>query len=241
MAPMMPTLAVLSPVRMRRTWNGPSLCSSGSAVTRPLCVARTRAVARTPSGCPVGPSARREGAGSGAACGSAGWTRGARTAASGGPRTAAPGGAHTAASARHRERCAVTQSATSRMPSSEVRLVKTTGRSAALRAWRRAAMAAEVGADVRGQVGLVDDEQVGGGDAGAALAGDVVAARDVDDEDLRVDQALGEGRGEVVAAGLDEHQVERAEPRPPGPRRLRGWRRCRRGWRCAGRRRSRPR
>ena len=57
----------------------------------------------------------------------------------------------------------------------------------------------------------------------------------------RVDQARGEGRGEVVAAGLDQDQVERAELRPPGPRRLRGWRRCRRGWRCAGRRRSRRR
>ncbi len=34
----------------------------------------------------------------------------------------------------------------------------------------------QVGADVRGEVGLVDDEEVGGGDAGAALAGDVVAA-----------------------------------------------------------------
>src|SRR5690606_3052981 len=66
----------------------------------------------------------------------------------------------------------------------------------------------EVGADQRGQVGLVDHQQVGEGDAGAALAGHLVAARDVDDEDLHVDQAGGEGGGEVVAAGLHQDQIQ---------------------------------
>ncbi len=46
---------------------------------------------------------------------------------------------------------------------------------------------------------------------GPALAGDVTAAGDVEDEDLRVDEGGGEGRGEVVATGLDEHDVERGE------------------------------
>ena len=47
----------------------------------------------------------------------------------------------------------------------------------------------EVGADHRRQVGLVDHQQVGVRHAGAALARHLVAARDVDDEDLHVDQA----------------------------------------------------
>ncbi len=46
-------------------------------------------------------------------------------------------------------------------------------------------------------------------DAGPALAGHVAAAGDVDHEDLGVDQRGREGRGEIVAAGLDQHQVER--------------------------------
>ena len=46
---------------------------------------------------------------------------------------------------------------------------------------------------------------------GPALAGDVAAAGDVEHEDLRVDQRGRERRGEVVAAGLDQHQVERRE------------------------------
>ena len=45
---------------------------------------------------------------------------------------------------------------------------------------------------------------------GPALARDVVTARDVDDEDLHVGERGAEDRGEVVAAALDEHEVERA-------------------------------
>ena len=69
----------------------------------------------------------------------------------------------------------------------------------------------EVGADVRREVGLVDDEQVGRGDPRPALARNVVTARDVDHEDLRVDEPLGEGRGEVVPAGLDQDQIQRPD------------------------------
>ena len=68
----------------------------------------------------------------------------------------------------------------------------------------------DVGADVRREVGLVDDEQVGAGDAGAALARDVVAGRDVDHERLHVGERGAEDRRQVVAAALDEHEVERA-------------------------------
>ena len=49
----------------------------------------------------------------------------------------------------------------------------------------------EVGADPAGEVGLVDDEQIGAGDAGAALARDLVAAGHVDHEHLAVDEPVG--------------------------------------------------
>ena len=66
-----------------------------------------------------------------------------------------------------------------------------------------------VRADIRCEVGLVDDQEVGAGDAGAALARDVVAAGDVDDEDLHVGERRAEDRREVVAAALDEDEVQR--------------------------------
>ena len=78
---------------------------------------------------------------------------------------------------------------------------------------RVAAHHREVGADQRRQVGLVDHQQVGAGDAGPALARHLVAAGHVDHEDLPVDQARAERGGQVVAAALHQHQVERAEPR----------------------------
>ena len=68
-----------------------------------------------------------------------------------------------------------------------------------------------VDADVGREVGLVDDEEVGAPDTRAALASDIAAARDIQDEDLRVDQSGRERRCQVVAAGLDEHDVERRE------------------------------
>ena len=73
-----------------------------------------------------------------------------------------------------------------------------------------AAHALEVGADVRREVDLVDDEQVGLDEPEAALARDVVAGRDVDHVEPVVDEIGGEGGGEVVAAGLDQDDVERA-------------------------------
>src|SRR5690606_22023209 len=64
------------------------------------------------------------------------------------------------------------------------------------------------GADIRGDVDLVDDQQGRLGDAGAALARDLVALADIDDVDVAVDQFGAEGGGQIVAAALDEDDVE---------------------------------
>ena len=61
---------------------------------------------------------------------------------------------------------------------------------------------------MRREIDLVDDEQVGTGDARPALRRDLVAGRDVDDVDRHVGELRREGRGEVVAAGFDQHQIE---------------------------------
>src|SRR5436853_1905098 len=66
----------------------------------------------------------------------------------------------------------------------------------------------ERGADVRGEIDLVDDEQVGTGDAGAALPRDLLALRYIDDVDCEVGELWAEGGGQVVAAGFDQDQVE---------------------------------
>src|SRR5258706_4782137 len=62
--------------------------------------------------------------------------------------------------------------------------------------------------DHRREVDLVDHQQVALGDARAAFARDLVARRDVDHVQGQVGELRAEGRGEVVAAGLDEDQVE---------------------------------
>src|SRR5690606_28467152 len=66
-------------------------------------------------------------------------------------------------------------------------------------------------ADQRGEVDLVDHQQVRAGDARAALAGDLVAGRDVDDVDGDVRKFRAEGGGQVVAAAFDQDQVEVGE------------------------------
>ena len=53
----------------------------------------------------------------------------------------------------------------------------------------------QAGADEGGEVDLVDDQQVAAGDAGAALAGDLVAGGDVDDVDGEVGEFGAEGGG----------------------------------------------
>ena len=62
-----------------------------------------------------------------------------------------------------------------------------------------------------GQIDLVDDQQVALDDAGAALARDVVSAGHVDHEHPVVDQIQREGRCEVVAAALDQDQLQAGE------------------------------
>ena len=61
---------------------------------------------------------------------------------------------------------------------------------------------------MRREVDLVDHQQVRAGDAGAALGGDLVAGGDVDHVDREVGEFGRERRGEIVAAGFDQHQVE---------------------------------
>ena len=49
-------------------------------------------------------------------------------------------------------------------------------------------------------------------DARAALAGDVVAAGDVDDEHPEIGEIAGEGGGQVVAAAFQQDQFEAGKP-----------------------------
>jgi hypothetical protein len=58
------------------------------------------------------------------------------------------------------------------------------------------------------EISLVDDQQIAAQDAGAAFARNIVAARDVDDEDPPVNQIEREGRGEIVAARFEQDQLE---------------------------------
>src|SRR5438552_16645366 len=69
----------------------------------------------------------------------------------------------------------------------------------------------EIGADVGREVDLVDDEQIGAGDAGPALARDLVPFGYVDDIDGRVHELRAEGGGEVVSSALHEEHLEGGE------------------------------
>ncbi len=95
-------------------------------------------------------------------------------------------------------------------PSPVLRLVKTK-RALAAHPPRVAVHDFEAGADQGCQIGLVDDEQVGAGDARAALARDLVAGGDVDDVDRQIGEFGRKGRGKVVAARFDQDQVELRE------------------------------
>lgn len=64
---------------------------------------------------------------------------------------------------------------------------------------------------MRGEIDLVDDQQIRARDAGAALARDLLSLRDVDDVYGDVGKLGGEGCREIVAAGLDEDEVEPGE------------------------------
>ena len=69
----------------------------------------------------------------------------------------------------------------------------------------------ERGADHRREIDLVDDQQVALGDAGAALARDLVAGRHVDHVQRQIRQLRAEGGREIVAARLDQNEVEPGE------------------------------
>jgi len=69
----------------------------------------------------------------------------------------------------------------------------------------------EVGAHQRGQVDLVDDEKIRLDQAQASLAGDLVAARHVDDIEVAVHQLGAECQREVVAPALEQDQVRVGE------------------------------
>ena len=79
---------------------------------------------------------------------------------------------------------------------------------------------AQIRPDIGGQIGLVDDEHVGPGDAGAALAWDFLACGYIDDIDRDVRQFWAEGRRQIVAAGFNEDQIELGEQRCAGIRRF---------------------
>ncbi len=85
--------------------------------------------------------------------------------------------------------------------------MKTKGRSPR---WRRVSSSIdfEIGADMRGEIGLVDDEQIGAGDAGTALARDFLALADADHIKRQIGEIGREGRGKIVAARFDENDVE---------------------------------
>ncbi len=68
-------------------------------------------------------------------------------------------------------------------------------------------------ADEGRKIGLVDHQEIGLEDAEPAFARDIVAAGRIDDEQPIVDELEREGRGEIVAAGLDQHDIEIREVR----------------------------
>jgi len=66
----------------------------------------------------------------------------------------------------------------------------------------------QIDSDIRRKIDLVDDEQVAAQQPRSPLARNVVATGDVDDEDPPVDQIQREGRSQIVAAGLEQDQLD---------------------------------
>ena len=71
--------------------------------------------------------------------------------------------------------------------------------------------ALEICSDKGRKVGLVDDQKIAAQDSRAAFARNIVAARDIDHEQPVIDKIEREGRGEIVAAGFDEHEIQLRE------------------------------
>ncbi len=57
------------------------------------------------------------------------------------------------------------------------------------------------------EVHLVDRQEIGLGDAGPVLAGDLVAGRHVDDVDEVVHQGRAEGQGQIIPTALQKDEV----------------------------------
>src|SRR5262245_33967857 len=66
----------------------------------------------------------------------------------------------------------------------------------------------EARADMRGEVDLVDHEEIRTRDAGTPFARDLVAARDVDDVNRCVDQLGTEASCKIVATRLQKYDVQ---------------------------------
>src|SRR6478735_291427 len=69
----------------------------------------------------------------------------------------------------------------------------------------------ERGTNVRGQIDLVDNQEIALGDPGATFARDFVASSDVDHIHRQIRQLWAEGRCQVDAAAIDDHQIESGE------------------------------
>src|SRR3569623_3329037 len=63
-------------------------------------------------------------------------------------------------------------------------------------------------ADVRREIDFIDYQQIGLGDAGPALARKLVASGDVDHVESQIGQLGTESGAEIVAATLDQHEIE---------------------------------
>ena len=61
---------------------------------------------------------------------------------------------------------------------------------------------------MRGEIDFVDDQQIRAGHARSTFTRNLVAARYVDHVDRRVHELRAEARREVVAAALEEHDIE---------------------------------
>jgi len=64
---------------------------------------------------------------------------------------------------------------------------------------------------MRCEIDLVDHQEIRARDAGTTLPRNLVAGGDVDHVDRQVRKLGREGRGQIVAAGLDQHEIERGE------------------------------
>lgn len=105
-------------------------------------------------------------------------------------------------------RCARTQANTSEAAGSSVNEIIAVGRPSRTAAASRA-ITVRSAPTIGARSVLLITSRSEKGHAGTALARHLVAARNIDDEDLHVDQPGGEGSGEIVATRFDEDEVER--------------------------------